>query len=256
MPKNEIATKAVVIREGMLGEADKLLTLLTPERGRLVVRCRGVRTLKSRRFAAAQLYAYSDMLLSEKDGRYSLEEADVLETFFGLRERLESIACANYLADLLNTVTVEGEGDPALMSLFLNALYLLAKGEKSCLLIKSVFEARLLVHLGIMPDLSACEGCGKKTFSLGWLDVAGGAVLCADCAASETPTDHSERLLLPLSKGTLDWLRYLFCCDGKKIFSFTADAALLDEFSRLTERYLLYHTGKEFTTLDFLRTVL
>lgn len=256
MPKNELSTKGIVIRETTIGEADKLLTLLTPDLGRITVRCRGVRTLKSRRFAASQLYAYSDILLSEKDGRYSLEEAEVLGTFFDLRSRLDSLACANYFADLLNTVTVEGEGDPAVMSLFLNALYLLAKGDKPCRLIKAVFEARLLLYLGIMPDLSACADCQKTDFALGWLDVAGGVPLCADCAMNERPPEEGERILLPLSSSTLQLLRYLFACEGKKIFSFSCDETLLEELSRITERYLLYHTGREFETLTFLRMVL
>ena len=55
MAKREISTQGIVIREVMLGESDKLLTVLTSDLGRISVRCRGVRSLKSHRFAAAQL---------------------------------------------------------------------------------------------------------------------------------------------------------------------------------------------------------
>ena len=58
MAKKEITTKGIVIREVMMGESDKLLTVLTPELGRITVRCRGVPTVKSHRFAAAQLDIY------------------------------------------------------------------------------------------------------------------------------------------------------------------------------------------------------
>ena len=160
MAKNEITTKGIVIREVMMGEADKLLTVLTPELGKITVRCRGVRTLKSHRFAAAQLYIYSDMILTEKDGLYSLSEADPIESFFDIRLRLEAIACSNYFADLVNTVTVEGEGDAEIMRLFLNSLYALAyRHELSIPLVKAVFEARLAALLGFMPDMTAC--CNK-----------------------------------------------------------------------------------------------
>lgn len=239
-----------------MGEADKLLTILTADLGRITVRCRGVRTLKSRRFAAAQMYMYSDMLLSEKDGQYALEEADTIESFFGIRNRLEAIACTDYFADLLYTVTVEGEGDREIMSLFLNCLYALANREElSVLLIKAVFEARLIALLGVMPDLSSCAECSAE--SVAWLDVAGGASLCRDCALSSTQAlDERERLLLPLSEDVAALFRYVTSCEKRRIFAFQADPEVIEDFSRLTERYLLYHIEKKLDTLTFLHSVL
>ena len=236
MAKKEITTKGIVIREVMMGEADKLLTVLTPELGRITVRCRGVRTLKSHRFAAAQLYIYSDMILTEKDGLYSLSEAEPIESFFDIRLRLEAIACSEYFADLVNTVTVEGEGDAEIMRLFLNSLYALAyRHELSVRLVKAVFEARLSVLLGFMPDLSACASCGKEEAA--FVDVSGGEVLCRDCALSSSGSfDGGERLLLPVNDAVVSLFSYVAACEAKRIFAFSVEDEVLDMFSRLTER--------------------
>ena len=255
MAKTLINTKAVVIREVTVGEADKLLTLLTPELGRITARCRGVRTLKSRRFAAAQQFIYSDMVLSEKDGLYALEEADAIESFFGIRTRLEAIACAEYFAELVNTVTVEGEGDADIMSLFLNGLYMLTREDAEVLRTKAVFEARLVMLMGIMPDLSACSECGKPS-PKAWLDAAGGVILCDECALNQNSLGEGEKTLLPLDKGVAELFSYVAFCEGKRIFAFAAEKALLEEFSRVTERYLHYQLGKKFETLSFLHSVL
>ena len=256
MAKKEITTKGIVIREVMMGESDKLLTVLTPELGRITVRCRGVRTLKSHRFAAAQLYIYSDMILSEKDGMYSLAEAEPIESFFDIRLRLEAIACSDYFADLIHTVSVEGEGDAEIMRLFLNSLYALAyKPELSVRLVKAVFEARLAVLLGFMPDLTACACCGENEPA--FLDVAGGELLCRDCMLSAKESfDGGERLLLPVNAGVVSLFSYLASCEAKRIFAFAAEDEVLELFERLTERYLLYYSDKKPDTLTFLLSVL
>lgn len=255
MAKNLISTKGIVLREVTVGEADKLLTVLTPDLGRITVRCRGVRTLKSRRFAAAQLYVYSELQLSEKDGLYAMEEGEVIESFFGIRSRLEAIACAGYFAELLSTVTVEGEGDEEIMRLFLNALYYLAnRSEISVTLPKAVFEARLVSLLGMMPDLSACSECGVG-IGKGWLDVAGGVAICADCALKETLVD-GERILLPMDAHTARLFSFVCTCESKRIFAFHAEESVFESFSRVAERYLLYHLGRRFDTLTFLHSIL
>lgn len=256
MAKREITTKGIVIREVMMGEADKLLTVLTPELGKITVRCRGVRTLKSHRFAAAQLYIYSEMLLSEKDGMYSLAEAEPIESFFDIRLRLEAIACSNYFAELVNTVTVEGDGDAEIMRLFLNSLYALAyKHAISVRLVKAVFEARLSVLLGFMPDLAACAGCGAD--EVAFLDVAGGEALCRDCMlAAKESFDGGERLLLPVNRDVVSLFSYVATCEAKRVFAFNAEDEVLDLFGRLTERYLLYYIDKKPDTLTFLLSVL
>ena len=256
MAKKELTTKGIVIREVMMGESDKLLTVLTPDLGRITVRCRGVRTLKSHRFAAAQLYIYSDMILTEKDGLYSLSEADPIESFFDIRLRLEAIACSNYFADLVNTVTVEGEGDAEIMRLFLNSLYALAyRHELSVRLVKAVFEARLAALLGFMPDMTACASCGAEDAA--FVDVSGGEVLCRDCALSSSGSfDGGERILLPVNGAVLSLFWYVATCEAKRIFAFTTEDEVLDLFSRLTERYLLYYIDKKPDTLTFLLSVL
>ena len=259
MAKKEITTKGIVIREVMMGESDKLLTVLTPELGKITVRCRGVRTLKSHRFAAAQMYIYSDMILSEKDGLYSLSEAEPIDSFCDIRLRLEAIACSEYFADLVNTVTVEGEGDAEIMRLFLNSLYALAyRHELAVRLVKAVFEARLAVLLGFMPDLAvscaSCDGEGKEP---AFLDVAGGEMLCRDCALSSGGSfDGGERLLLPVNGSVVSLFTYVATCEAKRIFAFSVEDDILDMFSRLAERYLLYYIDKKPDTLTFLLSVL
>ena len=255
MAASAIAVKAIVLKEVNYKETDKLLTVLTDRLGLITLRCRGVRTLKSRRFASCQTFVYSDMVLSEKKGQYSLEEAEPIESFFALRGRFEAIAIANYFADVISSVTVEGEDEGAILSLFLNSLYLLCeKPDEPFAKIKAVFELRLSVLLGFAPTVSSCGECGK-TEALCWFNIAGGVTLCDACALNEVP-DVLERVLIPIDAATLSLIRYVVEADGRRIFAFRCDERLLSVFGAFSEKYLIYHLGRSFDTLTFLQSVI
>lgn len=255
MAASAISVKAIVLKEISYKDTDKLLTVLTDRLGLITLRCRGVRSLKSRRFASAQQFVYSDMVLSERRGQYALEEAEPIESFFALRGRFEAIAMANYFADVVSSVTVEGEDEGAILSLFLNSLYLLCeKPDEPFSKIKAVFELRLAVLLGFSPAVSDCGECGAPE-GLCWFNIAGGAVLCDSCALSGTP-DASERVLIPLDEGTLALIRYIVTAADRRIFAFRCDGALLSRLAVFSEKYLIYHLGRSFDTLTFLHSVI
>lgn len=250
-----VSVKAIVLKETNYKDTDKLLTVLSDRLGLLTLRCRGVRSLKSRRFASCQQFVYSDMQLSCKGGQYALEEAEPIESFFSLRSRFEAIAMANYFADVTASVTVEGEEAGEILSLLLNSLYLLSeKPDESLLKIKAVFEVRLATLIGFMPTVAVCGECGKSE-ELCWFNIAGGVTLCDDCALNETP-DVLERVLVPLDEGVLALVRYITEAESRRIFAFRCDERLLSLLSAFSEKYLLYHLGRSFETLTFLQSVI
>lgn len=118
---------ALVLREVKFKEADKMLTVLTQEEGKLSVRARGA-LRKSCRFAAAsQHLVYSEMTLFFNKGRYTLVEASVIEDFSALRADFNALALASYFAELLEAVSDEDSPNPEVLRLGLNALYALSR---------------------------------------------------------------------------------------------------------------------------------
>lgn len=254
MAGKQIQVKAIVLKEVSYKEADKILSVLTDTLGQITLRCRGVRSLKSRRFASAQTFVYSDMVISEKNGQYTMEEAEPIESFFAIRERFEAIALAQYFAEVVASVTVEGESDPAVLSLLLNSLYLVSeKPEMPLQKIKAVFELRLCRYLGFAPTVFPCSECGGKE-ALFWFNIAGGGAVCESCVKNETP-DVLERVLVPTDEGTRMLIRYITESEDKRIFSFTCEDSLTASLARFSEKYLLYHLGRGFDTLTFYHSV-
>jgi DNA repair protein RecO (recombination protein O) len=89
------------------------------------------------------------MVLSERLERLTLKEADVLETFGGLREDLAVMALAVYVADLAQMLAPEGD----IYHLTVSALAVLARRKRPPALVKAAFELRALCETGLDPAL-------------------------------------------------------------------------------------------------------
>ena len=96
---------ALVLRTADFGENDKLLTLLSAEKGRLTVCVKGGKSLKNKNFAACQPLCYSEFTVKERGGFHTLSEAMLIEQFFGLRSDLVRSAAAQYAAEVADGIS-------------------------------------------------------------------------------------------------------------------------------------------------------
>ena len=178
MQPERFVTCGLVLRETVTRDADKILTVLTPDRGRLSVIARGARRKGSRVAAACQLLAYSEMTLYEKGRWTMLDAADTIELFDGLRQDLTALSLAAYFAELTEAVS-DGSGD--VLPLLLNALYALSALKKPPQLVKPAFQFRLMALAGYEPMADGCALCGAPEPENPMLDVVHGVVHCGKC---------------------------------------------------------------------------
>lgn len=241
-------TEGIVLRETEYKDADKLLTVLTREHGKITVKARGVKSGRSRSKAACQLLTYSEFTLLEKQGRYVITEAVPKEMFSELRTDIELFYLASYFAQVAEAVAQEEDASPELLSLLLNALYALAKLKKPQKLVKAVFELRLACITGFLPDLRGCAVCGNP--SPDRFNITQGVLQCATCGNEST-----DGIRMPVSPGTLAAMRYIASADAKRLFSFTLSDTALTELNGLTESYLSMRLERGFFTLDLYKSL-
>ena len=241
-------TEGIVLRETEYRDADKLLTVLTREHGKITVKARGVKSGRSRSKAACQLLTYSEFTLLEKQGRYVITEAVPKEMFSELRTDIELLYLASYFAQVTEAVAQEEDASPELLSLLLNALYALAKLKKPQKLVKAVFELRLACIAGFLPDLRGCTVCGNP--SPDRFNITQGVLQCASCGNEST-----DGIRMPVAPGTLAALRYIASADPKRLFSFTLSDTALTELNGLTESYLSMRLERGFFTLDLYKSL-
>ena len=241
-----INTQGLVLREVNYKEADKILTVLTAEGGNRTVKARGCRRKGSRLAACAQLLVYSEMTLFEYRDYYTLNEAESLQQFWGVKADVEKLALGSYCAQVLEAVAEEGRSDPKLLSLILNTLYALDKLNKPQALVKAAFELRLMCLAGYEPLLDACAVCGVPAPEQPQLSLSEGVLCCGRCRAGA-----GEGPFLPLEVGTLEAMRHIVYGDPKRLFSVPADGAALACLAEVCERFLTGQLDRGFQTLDF-----
>ena len=241
-------TEGIVLRETQYKDADKLLTVLTKDFGKITVWGRGIKSGRSKSKASGQLLVFSEFSLYENQGRYTLTETVVKEMFPELREDIELLSLASYFAQVAETVAQENDPAGELLSLLLNCLYALSKLKKPQALVKAVFEFRLACIIGFQPDLRACAVCGGEHPDR--FNVSQGVLQCSVCNGTDM-----EGIRLPISPGTLEALRYLSLCDARRLFSFALSEDALRELGQIAESYLMLRLERGFYTLDFYKSL-
>lgn len=242
-----LTTPGLVLRVTDYNDRDALLTLLTPEYGKLTVKARGLRRKNSPLIAPCQLLAYGEYTLFEYKGQYTVNEAHSVELFQGLRRDLSKLSLGTYFAQAAEVLSQEDLPNPELLSLVLNCLYALDKLNKPEILVKAAFELRAASMAGYTPDLFGCHVCGSQMPA--YFDISGGALLCEACRG------HATGIRMPLTAAVLEAMRYIVYCDPKKLFSFAIGPDALEQLSGITEAYLTTQLERGFSTLDFYKSL-
>lgn len=259
----------LVLREVNVGENDKMLTLLTPEKGRIGVMAKGTRSVKSKVLATAQLYTYGNYEIYEKGDFKWLRGGSVTEGFYGIRNEIEKLSLATYIADVACELSGEDESAFDLLRMTLNTFFAISKKIRPLSVIKGVYELRASTLAGFSPQLSGCRYCKRDDVEGLYLDVMNGCVLCSECinkrAQKKAPVkrsayddlDYETNLLVPISPSVLAAMNYAVNSPPERMFSFSLDGKEEnDMFARAAEEYLLNHLERGFTTLDFYKSII
>ena len=162
-----IVTRGIVLRQTVTKDTDKILTLLTEDRGRTPVIARGARKKNCRYAACAQPLAYAEWTLYQRGDWYYVNEGSTLELFQGLREDLEAMALGSYFAELAEAAAVEEVPAGPLLRHLLNGLYALAVLRRPPELVKPVFELKLLSLAGPCAGAPWRRPAGRSTGTSG-----------------------------------------------------------------------------------------
>jgi DNA repair protein RecO (recombination protein O) len=186
-----LRTEAIVLRSIRYGEADRILHLYTPERGRLSAIAKGARRSRSR--FGARLEPFMRIQAHLHEGRSELltvTGVDTVAIHAGLREYAATLDAAARACDAVTRLFETSEPHPEVFYLLANELALLASdpvhGRPGNGL---AFRLKLLLAAGLVPQLAACTLCGETEHLRGFSGAAGG-VVCMSCEAGSFPLDE------------------------------------------------------------------
>lgn len=258
-----VEVRGLVVRTVDLSRSDKLLTILTAERGLITAVSNGSRSLKSRYLAASQLFCYASFVLEVRGDRHWVREVELIESFFNLRLNIVNTALGQYICEVAADVTVPEQPEPEILRLALNMLYAISTESCDLAKVKAAFEFRLAAILGYLPELSSCAACGAEEGEM-LLDVMNGGLLCSDCHAAmqkEIPQSaddfraRTRALLCIMTPSVRAALSYLISCPLERLLAFRLPQDEMRHLAHATEEYLLNHLERGFRALQFYKDV-
>ncbi len=266
--------EAIVLKRSDFGEADRLLTLYTPDIGKIRAIAKGARKPSSRKSGHVELFTHSALLLAKGRNLDIVTQADTLDAFLPLRENLERLGFAYYFAELVDQFAEEGdpsaraeryapssedgavENQP-LFDLLLHSLKWLGEEATEPARLARYFELRLLLYVGYRPQLFKCVHCGKVLEPVDqYFSAEAGGVIDPNCAA--TPRGSIEahaRDLQPISLHALKVLRYLQTREWASVRALRLSAETDTEVETLMQRYIAHHLERNLKSVGFLKTL-
>jgi DNA repair protein RecO (recombination protein O) len=244
-------TEGIVLRSMDLGEADRVLTVLTPRLGKLRVIAKGIRKPRSR--LGGGLEPFSDVHLVLAVGRtFDVVTQIALEDpHLGLRNDLHSTATAWYLVELADRFCEGGADSHGAFVLLAQGLAALdaAPDEVSREVVARWFELALLDAMGFRPELARCLECGAEIGPEGnaYSAVAGGLV-GPECI-------HAAHAASRISADALKVMRHLQRSALVDVLRLRLSRGVHREVERLQHASITTVLERELRTRDFLDEV-
>ena len=234
-----VKVSGVVIAENNMGDFDKMLTILTPNLGKISCSAKGARRPKSQLMSGSQLMCFGEYMLFKGSDTYTLNSCEIIELFYNIRTDLEKLTYAMYVTRIVSDVTTENQNSFNTLKLYLNTLYMISETEKDLDFILSVFKLRILKILGFAPNTRECVGC-KTRENIRYFSIRDNGFKCKECAKTDTSA-------IAISDATQNAIKYIMGADPKKIFSFELSDNGYKELELVAKVYLNEKLEKEYT---------
>lgn len=246
-------TEGIVLRHTNLGEADRILTILTRNNGKVKAIAKGCRKPKSSLLSSSEVFVFSELVMYKGSNFYHISQATPRQTFYNIRKDLLRLSYANYFSELAEAVSEEEMPNERLFLLLAKALYYLSTGEIPMGLIHLAYQLKLMDISGYRPNLGRCVICREEKEVYKRFSIQLGGVVCGDCCLNEEKRGDGENFRI--SYGTAEAFKFLLNTEISRLNTMKIDNTTFNEIDKITRSFVQSHLEKRFRSLDFLDAV-
>jgi DNA repair protein RecO (recombination protein O) len=237
--------QAIVLARKDWGEADRLLTLLTPDKGKLRVLAPAARKPTSRKSGHVELFSLGTFMLAHGRTFDKITQAETLAYYPTLREDLDRVSAAYVMVELVDRFMQEHDENGMVFDVLQQGLMVLDGGAPVSLVLR-FFEVKFLGYVGYQPQLYACQVCDEELEAVAqFYHPLEASVVCPKCAAT-SPS------LLSLSVDALKVLRFLQINPWDKVQRLALSPALERELERVTHRTISAILERDVNAIRFM----
>jgi DNA repair protein RecO (recombination protein O) len=240
---------AIVLHRLDYGDADRIVTLLTREHGKLAAIAKGARRSRARTGSSLDLFGRSRMMLAKGRNLDVVAQVEHRGDVRNIVGNVQRTAYACLVAEVVDKVLEDRHPVDDVFDLVAQTIDRLNGTDRSPRVDAAWFLMRILDLLGYQPQLHDCAACGtalSETASL-FSPLLGG-VLCAGCGAHRQAGS-------PVSVTGLKVLRVMAAADADLYARLRLSPAVLTEVEQALQALLEYHLDRHLKSLDFIRTL-
>lgn len=251
-------TQAIILSRRDYGEADRILTLFTPDLGKQEWIAKGIRKTTSRKAGHLELFTHTTLLVAKARTWDIVTEAATLESFPHLRTDLDAIGYTSCICELISHFTEKDDDNLPLWDLLLLSLRALNDVYQPATAASPVtppdpqlllcwFELHLLSVTGFQPQLFQCLACDEPlTAVTNFLSLEDGGVFCPRCGGGQESVE-------PLEPDVLKILRHLQRSSWAEIQGLRVRPFILHAAETILYRYLITILERQLKSVTFLR---
>ena len=240
-------TPGLIIKKTKLGEADRILTIFTPDMGKIQGFAKSVRKPQSKLSGHLEMLTYSQLTLTKGRGLDTIIGSQNIDSFIDIKDDLYRVSYALYIAELIDYFTDEGTADKDLFEHTIECLQHMGKTSHPMYLLR-YFETRMLTYTGFKPEIDNCVICQKELdkSNLGGFSPSAGGMLCLDCR------EHSRHYGYFLSNSAYKTLRFLEECNIDDLESEVPDPDTIAELEMILRRYIRFVLEKDVRSIPWI----
>lgn len=240
-------TNAVILRRSNFAESDRLLIVFTSDQGKQRLIAKGIRKTKSRKAGHLELFMHTRLQVSKGRDLDIITQADLVEAYRDLREDLDKLSRAYYVAELVDQFTEDGDANFAIFELLVLTLGRLSDAEiNQQFLVLRFFELKILGLNGYQPQLLFCLNCNQPIQAeVNYFSVRDGGLFCPQCGHLKANT-----YLVPV--GALKVLRFMQTHDWENVQGLQLTETTQNDVEILLRRYMIFLLECNLKSLDFL----
>ncbi len=232
--------RAVVLKKTDYRDNDRILTLFSPEKGKLTVSVKGVKKQNSKLRAGSELFAFGNYILTETRGKYTVTGYDSIEPFHELRDDFDRLSAGVLLLKTAELAAAEDSEEPFLFTLLLRCLDKLREHNIPAGLTVSAFLLKFCELSGYAPRLDKCL-CGSTELIA--VSPENGGAICKNCIDCE----H-----MAVSGGCLFFMRKILDYDIEKVFVLKPSEKQLKELYHASCAYTAYFFDEKLRIMDYI----
>jgi len=251
MPKKfrSFRVDSIVLKHHDYGEADRVLTIYTRQKGKLKVIAKGVRKVRSQKGGHLEPFTHASLLLATGRTWNLVSQAEAQDIYPNLTKDLEVLGYASLMVELVDRFTLEEEENPPIFNLLRNSLARLDAKEHPAPLVVRYFEIRLLDLLGFRPELKNCVVTSSEIQPENqYFSAALGGVVSPKASRNLTGA-------VPISMQALKYLRHFQRSSFEEAIIAKPPDQVYQELEILMQYYLTYILERGLNTPGFLRKV-